>query len=89
MRQERDNVIYTTAGGRFCRSANQLRTSADAKNFVIICPFGDWSGFRTLAECEEQFPSLEQKLAEHARLRTANLEIPRDLRNHFFEVVER
>ncbi len=89
MRQERDNVIYSTAGGRFCRSANNIRASADAANFVIICPFGDYSGFRTLAGCESQFPQLEEKLAKYVELKRTNQEIPRDLRNHYFEVVER
>ena len=25
-------------------------------NFVIVCNYGDWSGFRTLAECLAQIP---------------------------------
>lgn len=25
-------------------------------NFVIVCDYGDWSGFRTLAECLAQVP---------------------------------
>lgn len=89
LRQERDNVIYTTAGGKFCRSGNSIRTSADAACFVIICPFGDWSGFRTLAECEAQFPELEEKLAEYQRLKDSRQDVPRLLRNHAYEVVER
>jgi hypothetical protein len=28
-------------------------------NFVICCDHGDWSGFRTLAECEAQFAEIE------------------------------
>lgn len=30
-------------------------------NFVIVCDYGDWSGFRTLAECKKQFLELENK----------------------------
>jgi len=29
----------------------------DRANFVIVCGYGDWSGFRTLAECLAQIPS--------------------------------
>jgi hypothetical protein len=32
----------------------------DKANFVICCDYGDWSGFRTLAECERQFEELEK-----------------------------
>ena len=28
----------------------------DAVNFVIVCDYGDWSGFRTLADCLKQIP---------------------------------
>lgn len=31
-----------------------------AANFVICCDYGDWSGFRTLADCEKQYPELEK-----------------------------
>lgn len=30
------------------------------RNFVIVCEYGDWSGFRTLAECESQYKELEK-----------------------------
>ena len=32
-------------------------------NFVICCPHGDWSGFRTLAECQAQYAELESYAA--------------------------
>ena len=28
-------------------------------NFVIVCDYGDWSGFRTLADCQAQYAELE------------------------------
>jgi hypothetical protein len=28
-------------------------------NFVICCDYGDWSSFRTLADCEKQYKELE------------------------------
>ena len=31
----------------------------DKPNFVICCPSGEWSGYRTLAECQAQYPTLE------------------------------
>ncbi len=31
----------------------------ERNNFVIVCSYGDWSGFRTLADCERQYHSLE------------------------------
>jgi hypothetical protein len=33
-------------------------------NFLITCKYGDWSGFRTLEECEKQIPELEQMMKE-------------------------
>jgi len=33
----------------------------EARNFVIVCEYGDWSGYRTLDKCIEQFPELESK----------------------------
>lgn len=35
-----------------------------AANFVIICGYGDWSGFLTLAECERRFPELQRYYQE-------------------------
>lgn len=29
----------------------------DRPNFVIVCDYGDWSGFRTLAQCLAQVPT--------------------------------
>lgn len=31
------------------------RISTDRYNFLIMCDYGDWSGFRTLAECYDQY----------------------------------
>jgi hypothetical protein len=31
----------------------------DRVNFVICCERGDWSGFRTLQECQSQYKELE------------------------------
>lgn len=54
-----DNVIFSYYGGKFHRSANDIITSSNHNNFVITCIYGDWSGFRTLAECKKQFSELE------------------------------
>ena len=55
-----DNIIYVKAQGRMIR-CGQPKTSAESKNFVIQWNGLDWSGFRTLAECEKQFPELLAK----------------------------
>ncbi len=51
-----DRVIYRLRDGRMAKVEEPQRP--DRANFVIVCEFGDWSGFRTLAECEKQFPEL-------------------------------
>lgn len=33
----------------------------DRAHFLITCDYGDWSGFRTLAECLAQIPSWQGK----------------------------
>ena len=56
-----DPVIYETdEKGKFRRTAVPIKTTAEHTNFVIICPYGDWSGFRTLIECQSQFAELEE-----------------------------
>lgn len=35
-------------------------TRPERANFVIVCSYGDWSGFRTLAECIVQNPDLNR-----------------------------
>lgn len=37
----------------------------DRANFVITYKDRDWSGFRTLAECEAQFSTLEARPGDH------------------------
>ncbi len=37
------------------------------RNFVVCCHFGDWSGFRTLAECQAQYKELEDMASYHKR----------------------
>ena len=54
-----DNVIYRYQNGKFRRTSNKIKTTANHNNFLIICVYGDWSGFRTLEGCERQFPDLE------------------------------
>jgi len=55
--QNGDKVIYSLFHGKMEKvSTPQLPKKY---NFLIVCEYGDWSGFRTLAECEKQFPELE------------------------------
>lgn len=52
-----DVTIYELRDGKFKQVSQPARP--DRNNFVIVCDYGDWSGFRTLAECEKQFPDIE------------------------------
>jgi hypothetical protein len=60
-----DNVIFVYYNGKFHRTSNKVITSWEHNNFVITCIYGDWSGFRTLVECEKQFSELEYKRPDH------------------------
>lgn len=52
-------IIYIGFKGKMTKVAEpQLPENA---NFVIQWNDSDWSGFRTLAECERQFPELEAR----------------------------
>lgn len=67
-----DRVIRRLRKGKMVRVLDPLG-DPNSPNFLIVCAYGDWSGFRTLAECELQFPDLES----------------RGKADGFFEVVER
>jgi len=41
---------------------NEPKGNPERANFVITYKGMDWSGFRTLAECEKQFSSLENSV---------------------------
>jgi hypothetical protein len=52
-----DRTIYSLFNRKMVKMNEPQRPAL--RNFVIVCELGDWSGFRTLAECEAQFPQLE------------------------------
>jgi hypothetical protein len=52
-------TIYQQFEGKM-EKINEPRLPENA-NFIIRYRGRDWSGFRTLAECEKQFPELEQR----------------------------
>jgi hypothetical protein len=56
-----DNIIYESRNGKMIKVGTPRRPDRD--NFLIICQYGDWSGFRTLVNCERQIPELENNLA--------------------------
>lgn len=56
---QEDRKIFSLFNGHMTKLNEPLRP--ERANFVIVCDYGDWSGFRTLAECEAQFPELEAK----------------------------
>lgn len=56
-----DRVIYQMQGGKMTLVNEPISGYGGGRqNFVIVCDYGDWSGFRTLAACQHQFPELEQ-----------------------------
>lgn len=57
--QKGDKIIYQMVEGQMKKVADVSAEAAARPNFVIVCQYGDWSGFRTLAECERQFAELE------------------------------
>jgi len=74
--EQGDRVIYTLYHGKMTRVAS-TKGPTNLANFLIICSYGDWSGFRTLEGCEKQFPELEETAKENGR------------DDHFYQVVER
>ena len=67
-----DHVIFELLDGRMVKVGSPTGNPESA-NFLIVCDYGDWSGFRTLTECMRQFPELERNGRP----------------NHFYQVVER
>lgn len=51
-------IIYKGVRGKMVKVRNN--GNPDRENFVIQWKGRDWSGFRTLAACEEQFPDIEK-----------------------------
>lgn len=56
----KDRTIYVMHQGKMTR-VGEPKTNPGNANFVITWRGLDWSGFRTLAECEVQFPELERR----------------------------
>ena len=54
----RQKIIAILQGGKMTAVSEPGPTMRS--NFVICCNYGDWSGFRTLPECESQYRELEQ-----------------------------
>ncbi len=52
------NVVYVLHKGKMTYMNNAK--NPEKVNFVIVCEYGDWSGFRTLGECQQQFDELEK-----------------------------
>jgi hypothetical protein len=54
-----DVTIYQQFRGKFVKVGEPRNLHRD--NFLIVWQGMDWSGFRMLADCETQFPSLEAR----------------------------
>lgn len=50
-----DNVLYMLLNGKWVATERNASNPTKA-NFVIVCNYGDWSGFRPLQECLDQIP---------------------------------
>jgi hypothetical protein len=57
------STIYTQFHGRMTKIGSP--TNPNNANFVITYKGKDWSGFRTLQECIDQFAELEHKQNAH------------------------
>ena len=53
-----DRTIYVQHNGKMVKITDPTGP-VDRYNFIIQWNGRDWSGFRTLAECEKQFTELE------------------------------
>ncbi len=58
-----DRVIYQQFHGIMAKVEEPLRPNNT--NFLITWKGMDWSGFRTLVDCERQFPELENKSGDN------------------------
>lgn len=54
-------TVYVLRKGKMTCVRPVSHERAARPNFVIVCEYGDWSGFRTLKDCEKQFHELEEK----------------------------
>ncbi len=54
-----DPITHLLISGSWVEVATPI--NADRANFLITCDYGDWSGFRTLAECLAQIPAWQGK----------------------------
>lgn len=56
MYQPAARTIYVNRGREFVKVQEPKRPNSF--NFVIVCDYGDWSGFRSIEECMKQFNEL-------------------------------
>ena len=59
MRQS-DKITHVAFKGKMT-AVGKPPERPDRPNFVILWDGMDWSGFRTIPECEAQFPELEAR----------------------------
>lgn len=65
--QPGDSIIWQateTSLGKRMLFANKPRLPQNC-NFVIVNQYGDWSGFKTLAEAESMIPALNKMMREY------------------------
>ncbi len=73
-----DNELFMYVNGKFISVPNQqIITTPQHRNFLIVCEYGDWSPFLTMAEVKERITQLERDYPVGSKS------------NFFFRVVER
>jgi hypothetical protein len=53
---ETPHITHTLKDGDWA-PVQPPRGRIDAYNFLIVCDYGDWSGYRTLSGCLTQIPA--------------------------------
>ena len=53
MVQMLDQELFTFAGGKLV-VLNEKPDNREGKNFLIVCPYGDYTGFKSLQACIDQ-----------------------------------
>lgn len=53
-------LLYTLMNGEWVAGENRPK-NPDRANFKIVCDYGDWSGYRTLADCLAQIPNWKNR----------------------------
>lgn len=51
-----DTRVFQWEGGAWVKNPAMEARRPHVHNFIVVCRYGDWSGFRTLPDCLAQNP---------------------------------